>query len=134
MTPLDDDRDLREAFRAGRQAERKEAPPFARVLARRPRPRKTALPWLLAAGAVAAGLVLVSKVIRPPKGPPDALELARQVSSWRSPTEFLLQVSGAELMANPPRLGEGPAGSPLRALDPGGPLGPPVTLWWRIRS
>ena len=134
MTTLDDDRDLRDAFRAAREAERHDAPPFARVLARRPRPRNTALGWVLAAGVTAAGVVLVSKAVRSPKGPPDALELARQVSSWRSPTEFLLQVSGAELLANPPRLGEGPAGSPLRALDPGGPLGPPVTLWWRIRS
>ena len=134
MTPLDDDRDLRDLFQAARRAEREAAPPFARVLAGRSgRPmgagagRRPATRWLVAAGAVAAVLLVVAKAVRPPGGvTPADLKLARAVSSWRSPTEFLLRVPGAELLANPPRLGEAPAGSPLKALDPGGPLGPPI--------
>ena len=123
MTPLDDDRDLREAFRAERQAERDDAPPFARVLAGRARPRKTALRWVLAAGVAAAGVIAVAKAVRPGVGAAGDLELARRLSSWSSPTEFLLRVSRADLLAAPPRLGEAPTGSPLKALDPGGPLG-----------
>ncbi|HEV8356582.1 MAG TPA: hypothetical protein VGQ17_07405 [Gemmatimonadales bacterium] len=136
MMPLDDDRDLRDLFQAARRAEGEAAPPFARVLAGRSvsTPRRRWLKWTLAATAALAGIVLIAKVVRPPSGPAQALEIARELSSWRSPTEFLLRVPGAELLGNPPRLGEAPAGSPLKALDPGGPLGPPVTLSRRIRS
>ena len=126
MRPLDDDRDLREAFRARRQAERHDAPPFARVLAGRPRRRKTALRWVLAAGVVSAGAIVVARAFRPGGAGTDDLELARRLSSWSSPTEFLLRVPGAELLAAPPRLDGAAAGSPLKALDPGGPLGPSI--------
>jgi len=125
-----DDRDLRALFESARALERGAAPPFARVLAGRssnPAPRRTALRWVALAGAAAAAVLAVARAIRSTGGPtPADLELARQVSSWRSPTEFLLRVPGVDLLSAPPALGRAPAGSPLKALDPGGPLGPSI--------
>lgn len=123
MTLPDDD--LRHAFRDARAAERSDAPPFARVRAGRTRPRRGRLRWVLA-GAAAAGVVGIAMAVRRGGGTARDLELARRVSTWKSPTQFLLQVSGADLLAAPPRLDEAAAGSPLKALDPGGPLGPSI--------
>lgn len=125
----DDDHDLRRVFRAARDAERSHAPPFRRVLDGRPRrPRRSVLvPGLLALGCAAAvaGMVVV---LRPPASPAADLELARRVMAWRSPTDFLLPANAPGLLSSVPRIGQAPSGSPLRALDPGNVLGPPLLL------
>ncbi|HJR35694.1 MAG TPA: hypothetical protein VJ817_12135, partial [Gemmatimonadales bacterium] len=55
------------------------------------------------------------------------LELARQVMSWRSPTEFLLPDPVPGLAPEVSRIDEAPAGSPLKSLDTGGAFGPSTT-------
>ncbi len=132
MTLPDDD--LRDAFQAARETERPDTPPFARVLAGRPRRRRTLIPWVLAAGAAAAGVLLVAKATRPDGGTAAELELARRVMETPSATGFLLKLPLAGLPSSAPVPGRSPEGSPLRVLDPGGPLGPPVTLSRRIRT
>jgi hypothetical protein len=49
-------------------------------------------------------------------------------------TRFLLELPLAGLPSSAPVPGRSPEGSPLRVLDPGGPLGPPVNLSRRTRS
>jgi hypothetical protein len=123
----DGDRDLHQAFQASRAAERAETPPFRRVLEGRPGTRRTRGPvrGLLVAGGAAA-LVVLMVLLGRPEAPASELELARRVMAWRSPTDFLLPADAPGLLSFVPRMGEAPAGSPLRALDPGGVLGPPI--------
>jgi hypothetical protein len=121
----DDEHRLREAFQAQRAVERARAPGFRRVLegrARR-RHRTSAVPALVVVAT--AGLVVLTVSIRRSETRRAELELARQVMNWRSPTEFLLPASVPGLLPAVPRIDEAPAGSPLKALDPGGALGPP---------
>jgi hypothetical protein len=122
----DDDRDLREAFRAVRADERPGAPAFRRVVEGRSpdaRRRRALLPGLLLAGGVIAVILAVARVARTPDSGRE-LELARRVMAWRSPTEFLLPASQAGWLSSVPRIGAAPPGSPLEALDPGNALGP----------
>lgn len=124
---MNDDRRLHDAFQSQRAAERGAAPPFGRVLARPgPKRRRGAIPALLAIGGAAA--LLVAAVVSRGRGSGSAreLEMARQVMAWRSPTDFLLPAPAPGLFSSVPRIGQAPAGSPLQALDPGSPLGPPV--------
>jgi hypothetical protein len=125
---MNDDRRLHEAFQASRAAERANAPPFGRVVAGRARGagrRRGVVPGLIVLGALAA--VMVAMLFRAGRSDPVLeLELARQVMAWRSPTDFLLPASVPGLLSSVPRIGEAPAGSPLRALDPGSLLGPPI--------
>ena len=123
----DDERRLREAFQTQRAVEHARAPGFRSVLEGRPapKPRSLALP---AMGAVVfAGLVVLGVSIRRSESRGEELELARQVMSWRSPTEFLLPAPVPGLAFPMSRIDEAPAGSPLKVLDLGGAFGPPIT-------
>jgi len=127
MTQRPDD-DLHAPFQAERAAERRRAPTYIDVVVgRRSLPRRAArgVRWLLLSGALATvvgGFWLAGQARSARE-----LELARRVMVSSSPTAFLLQVPRLSLVDSLPRLGKSVPGSPLRALDPGGPLGPPLT-------
>jgi hypothetical protein len=132
MTSQRPDEDLHAAFQAERAAERRRVPSYAMVaagrIAARPRPA-TKAGWLLLGGALAAvvsGLWLVHQAKAAHE-----LELARSVMEVESPTSSLLPPPSS-LLDSIPRLGHSVPGSPLRSLDPGGPLGPPLTRSPRI--
>lgn len=93
-----DDQDLRERFAVLRREDADLAPDFAMLQKRRlPAPR----PWRLRA-AVAAALVVMVAVMAlkfyqrpaPPPGP--------SITQWKSPTDFLLQTPGRELLESAP--------------------------------
>jgi hypothetical protein len=104
----DDDRELRERFAALRREDEAGAPALERLLARA-RPRagtgKEALRLgrpalaLAAAAAVFLGIALLD-----PRKPPPSLP---SITEWRSPTDFLLQTPGREVLESLPRFGEG---------------------------
>ena len=126
MTQRPDD-DLRAAFQAKRAAEYSRIPSYIDVAAGRPSVRRPAhrVRWLVLSGALAtavAGLWLADGARSARE-----LELARRVMVSSSPTAFLLQTPRLSLVDSIPRFGTSVPGSPLRALDPGGPLGPPLT-------
>jgi hypothetical protein len=125
MRPGDEDGELRELFRAQRQSEWGQTPSFDRIrnLARLPQSRRRSPRPLLLAGAVAVGLALWL-VLR--RGGPSELELARSTIAWKSPTAFLLRSSTTSWFGSILRIDAAIPGSPLRALDPGGALGPPL--------
>lgn len=101
----DDDRDLRERFAELRQQDAVRAPEFSALVQRR---AKRAGLSTLSRLAIAAACVLVIAVAlarfhsRPPSKPVPSL------TEWRSPTDFLLQTPGRELLIGVPRLGEWP--------------------------
>lgn len=101
----DDDRNLQGRFAELRRQDAGSAPEFPALLRRRAkRPGSRALSRL----AVGVACVLVIAVAlarfhsRPPAKPVPAL------TEWRSPTDFLLQTPGRELLISVPRLGEWP--------------------------
>lgn len=121
MTRPQPDEDLHAAFQAQRAAERRRTPAYAAVAAR-PVHR---VPWLLLSGALAtvvAGFWLTHQA-----SSTRDLEFARRVMAWKSPTASLLPAASLSLIDSIPRFGISVPGSALRALDPGGPLGPPLT-------
>ena len=120
------DPELHRRFQATRAGERPHAPPFARIRvgrnpARHPRHRR-ASGWLLLGGVAATGLVVL---LARRAGRDPALEAARELIRWESPTAFLLR-SPLPSMSPISRFERAVPGSPLRALDPGEPLGPPL--------
>ena len=122
---MNDDRRLYEAFQASRASERGHTPPFGRVVTGRTRGarrRRGLVPGLIAVGGAVAVFVILA---RGQSNPAEDLEMARKVMAWRSPTDFLMPAAVPGLHSPVPRIGEAPGGSPLRALDPGGVLGPP---------
>lgn len=122
----DDERLLREAFRAQRVVERAGAPGFRSVLeGRRARGRRSLPVPVL--GVVVTALAVLGLAVRRSEARRSELELARQVMQWRSPTEFLLPAAVPGLAPLVSRIDEAPAGSPLKALDQGGALAPPLT-------
>ena len=113
----DDDRDLRRWFGAQRREELGAAPPFGRMwaAARRPRRPRRRVGFAVAAAALAlAGLWL-----RTDRRPATESLSAPSVAQWRSPTEFLLDTPGRDLLSAVPAL-ESPS-----VLGLGLPMPPP---------
>jgi len=104
----DDDRDLRERFAALRREEEAGAPAIEGLVARaRARTRGEALrirrPVLVLATAAAVLLVIaLLDLHKPPRPFP-----VPSITEWRSPTDFLLQTPGREVLESLPRFGEG---------------------------
>lgn len=121
------DPELHALFQAARAAEHDATPPFTRALTgRRPpaSPRgRPALAWSLGGGGVLAALLLVVLALR--SRTPAGGDAAHPLSEWRSPTAFLLPTPSPSVSFIP-RFERAVPGSPLRALDPGEPLGPPL--------
>jgi hypothetical protein len=125
MTRQRPDDDLHAAFQAERAVERGAVPPYAILAAGRPRRPARRVSRLLLAGAVAAASVGI--MLLRGASPHRQIDVARRMMVNESPTDFLLETVGSALLDSVPRFGMSVPGSPLRALDPGGPLGPPLT-------
>lgn len=110
---MDDDRDLRERFGALREEDERIAPDFGRVSSQPPSvrsPRRRALVW----SGVAALVALAFLLWRPDagEGPAPRAVIEPSITTWRSPTDFLLETPGRQLLRASPAVGrrwvEGP--------------------------
>jgi hypothetical protein len=101
-----EDRELAAVFSALRREEREELPPFAEVVrrgrARSLRNESSRRPRLLWA-ATAAIVLIALAVWLIPRIPGHSVPAGAEPSlaEWRSPTDFLLETSGRELLADP---------------------------------
>jgi len=99
----DDDRELAAAFSALRREDQEQFPPFAEVIrrgrahSRRSAPsRRLRLLWAGAAAIVVAALAAwLGLRLQAPAVP------APSLAEWRSPTDFLLETPGKEILAAP---------------------------------
>jgi hypothetical protein len=104
-----DDPDLREIFAGLRREDECAAPPFQRLWRAGARRDAMAPPvrtrWILATAGIAgiAAVVLTLSRGTPRVNVPD--ESTVSLSTWRPPTDFLLQTPGRDLLATVPRLG-----------------------------
>jgi hypothetical protein len=99
----DNDHDVRELFARLKQEDGAHTPPFRKPM-RTEANRRSWSPGLAAAAVIA----LIALVLTRPDAPP--LHSSRQlvdlrVSTWRSPTDFLLVTPGSELMRTVPAVG-----------------------------
>ena len=103
MTHDDADRDLRERFARSKAADRAQMPSFAAVSARsRAAPRR----GRFAIGvAVAAAIVIAAYVARDHIGRSVGRDTPATPTHWRSPTDFLLDVPGGDLLRTTPTFG-----------------------------
>jgi hypothetical protein len=105
-----DDRELAAAFSALRREEQEQVRPFVEVVQQgRERSRRSGSPQRLhLRWAIAAGLVLAMLAtwlgLRTPTRPEIPAAPAPSLAEWRSPTGFLLETSGREILADPARL------------------------------
>lgn len=100
--PDREDADLRAAFETVRKVDLTETPPFARVRAGRRRTERR-WSWLLVPAAVAAAVVAIVVARSKPAEPPEWLQMT--AGQLRTPTDFLLEVSGAENLSTVPSIG-----------------------------
>ena len=100
---LQEDSDLRTHFANLREEDQSTAPPFGRTAGSAPAfsRRRSSLRIALAVMPVLAIAVLLS--VRAHRST-DAVP--RQLSAWSSPTAFLLETPGKQLLNQTPRLGE----------------------------
>ena len=102
----DVDRELAAAFAALRQEEGAQGPPFAEMVRRgRARTGSGASPLRLRLVAAAAAAVvlagLAARFVRRPPDPSLSAAETRSLVEWRSPTAFLLETPGHEILAAP---------------------------------
>lgn len=103
-----DDQKLRESFKALRREDAAQTPDFASLLRRKATPRRPRLILRFATpiAFIVVGIVAVALIrfySRPPAG-------NLSITQWRSPTDFLLQTPGHELLESVPRVGQWPDG------------------------
>lgn len=115
------DHELATAFATLRREEEEQCPPFSEVVQRgRARSQRSGplirprLLWAAAAGIVLAMLALWLGLRRPEPRIPVAG--SPSLAEWRSPTDFLLETSGREILMDPARLDQS-----LLDLDPNPP-------------
>lgn len=106
---MNDDRHLRELFRAARQEDSAGAPAFQGLL-RRSHPRSDTVYRVRLVRPVLAALVIVLAVTvaylrRGGPQPPPATQPLLSDVSWDGPTDFLLETPGGELLRSTPRIG-----------------------------
>ena len=109
MTPdsFEPDRELSRLFEAGRRTDESAAPDLETLLARGPR-RRTSSGRRIAFATALAILVTVAVLLM--YAPGDArrvtpvAEPPMQLADWESPTDFLLETPGSELLTQIPTL------------------------------
>ena len=111
----DDDRELREMFARLRQEDHAHVPPFQLPAARPTSP--WALPMKVAA---AAAVILVAVVLAVPDSgqrgvPVQLVDLGD--AAWHSPTDFLLNTPGDELLRRIPPIGSPQGWTPIDLQD-----------------
>ncbi len=98
-SPEDNDRDLKAHFANLREEDRGRAPTFGRTVAAVPR---RAFHWRIAFAAAPVLAVAVMLAVRTHR-PADAAP--RQLAVWSSPTAFLLETPGRQLLNQTPQFG-----------------------------
>jgi hypothetical protein len=98
---LPEDSRLRTHFANLREEDRSAAPPFGRTAAAAPSRRRSVLRIAVAALPVLAIAVMLA--VRTHRST-DAIP--RELAAWSSPTAFLLETPGKQLLNRTPRLGE----------------------------
>ena len=90
--------ELRDAFRELRDAEQRHVPPFRLGVTPAPRRRELGIAFTMAALliVVVAASILHRHVRRP---------VTASISTWKAPTDFLLQTPNAKLMKTVPTFG-----------------------------
>ena len=102
MTP--EERELARLFEAARRADESGAPDLDTLLSRGPRRRGSA-GRLIALGAAAAVLLAIAVLLaRHAARATRAPEVPVQLADWESPTAFLLDTPGSELLTRLPTL------------------------------
>ncbi|MDX2059293.1 MAG: hypothetical protein SFV24_15900 [Gemmatimonadales bacterium] len=120
MTERDDD--IRELFHGARRADTAWTPSFERVRAGRPR-RPAPRGRLLAAAVVTMAAAVVLAVVvrsRAPQVPPELVHM--EVGQLRMPSDFLLDVLGAETLRSVPAIGRSDDWFPALAETKGSQL------------
>jgi len=125
MTSNGRDNEISRLFEAERRADESAAPPLDALLARAARPRVSPVRLLrqldvaaaLLAILAAAALVLRSGSARPAAPPQGETETIR-LSDWQSPTDFLLDTPGSELLTQIPDFPDQPATGGALAAPP----------------
>ncbi len=121
MRTEDTDSDLREIFSVLKEEHRQLGTSFRAVLERsRSRRRETSRRWVAAASLAAAGAVIAITLVNTINraNPEPWMHPTLSASSWRAPTDFLLETPGRHLLRGIPSLGF-PTDWPLPAA-PGG--------------
>jgi len=97
--------DLRDAFRELRAAEQRHVPPFRRLVERRPSGRRRRAEARRYTFAIAALLIVVvaAALLRRTSSP--QRPAISSISTWKAPTDFLLQTPNAKLMKTVPTFG-----------------------------
>jgi hypothetical protein len=96
-----EENDLRTSFANLREEDRSAAPPFGRTAAAVSYRRRSFLPIALAAMPVLAIAVMLA--VRTHRA---TETIPRDLAAWSSPTAFLLETPGKQLLNQTPRLGE----------------------------
>ena len=105
MRDSEDDRDLKAAFSTLRNAEQEQLPSFAEVVRRgkarssdQTMSRRPALRWAAAVGIL---VVLAAWLGLRTPGPRVLPGASSSLAEWRSPTAFLLETAGREILSAP---------------------------------
>ncbi|HEY1435158.1 MAG TPA: hypothetical protein VGG65_07270 [Thermoanaerobaculia bacterium] len=132
MRPDEPDRDLAPLFEAERRADETAAPDMDALLGRpRIRRTRTSVPVRrLILASLAAGVIAALLLLRRPAAPDvrreteAAAQTATSLAEWHSPTGFLLQTPGSDLLTRIPTLaprstilGNGAHPSPTKGVD-----------------
>ena len=97
----DDDRELRDRFARLRHEDRSRVPAF-----RAPVAGEASKPMWPIPIAIAAAIALIAFVIARPDGPREAsLHVDLGAASWQSPTDFLLNTPGRDMLRRVPAVG-----------------------------
>jgi hypothetical protein len=112
---LPEDSNLKTHFAKLREADRSAAPPFGRMAAAAADVPRRGYSWRIALATMPVLAIAVLLSVRSHRSTEAA---PRELAAWSSPTAFLLETPGKQLLNQTPRLGE-----PLQAL-PAAQYGP----------
>lgn len=121
MRTEDTNSDLRQIFSVLKEEDRQLGTSFRALLGRsRPRRRAASRRWVAAASIAAAGAVIVVALVNTMNraSPKPWIHPSLSATSWRAPTDFLLETPGRELLGSMPSLGS-PTDWPLPAASGG---------------